>query len=40
MYVFKGIEPEELEQFSRIAEKYMKNIEELLGTREGASADG
>ena len=40
MNVFKGIEPEELEQFSRTAEKYMKNIDELLGTREGASADG
>ena len=35
MNVFKGTEPEELEQF----EKYMKNIDELLGTREGASAD-
>ena len=39
MNVFKGLEPEELEQFSRTAEKYMKNIDELLGTREGASAD-
>ena len=31
MKVFEGIAPKELEQFSKTAEKYMKNIEKLLG---------
>ena len=36
--IFKGIEPEELEQFSRTVENVMENIEVLLGTREDTSA--